>query len=142
MREYSGIVTTAPVDQHTVTTATSSGGVQSSGNTSATTNANDLIIGWAVGSTATAISAVGSGFGNLVTATGTSNELALEDKIVSATGAQSASFTTTNATNNAIGVAAFKGSGGAASIPNKRFGTVSPMPNEINMAAIPRRSFY
>lgn len=105
-REYSGILSTAnPLDQYAV----ASGGSAnfSVGPTGTTTNANDLIIAafgddWEATSTYT----VGTGYGNLISVVnGSAGDLAMEDKIVSTTGTQTATLTDNN-TPSWIGVVA------------------------------------
>lgn len=87
-QEYSGLTASA-FDK--AVSGTGIAGTASSGNTAATTSANELIVGGvAMGaSTPTA----GAGYGNLtVNSTTATNKVAIEDKRVTSTGAQAATF--------------------------------------------------
>lgn len=90
VREYSGLDTSAPLDQNTINNGI--GGTASSGNTSTTTQANELLIGGLTSLAGTIT--VGSGYGNLTSETfsGTTISGYMEDQIVSSTGAYAATF--------------------------------------------------
>lgn len=109
-REYKDALT---LDKHVATTG--SGASVSSGASAATTQAEEVVVGWAfqVGG---GISAVGTGYSNyLPQATGATNA-AIEDKAVTATGAQTATFTG-GGTAFGAGVATFYiAAGGGSSI--------------------------
>ena len=108
IREYSGGLTTDPLDKHVIAVGTTAS--LSSGATAALTGSNDLVIGYGgtgdSGNTYTA----GSGFANATTLkVGTTVDMGMEDKTLSgSTAAQTATFTITNISNNACGVATFQ----------------------------------
>lgn len=120
--EYSGIATTSPLD-----VAGSSTGSSTSPSTSiTTTNANDLIIGWVTsmaGSTVTITSGSGYTMRQEYEDAATYMHAHLEDKSVSATGAQTVNATLGSSLQWIMRGAAFKES--AAS-------TFSMPPNNIN----------
>lgn len=106
--EYSGISATTPLDQVT-SGLTISSGTYSSGATSATTQAEELVIGWAVSRNSSAAWTQGAGFTSRITKA-TAPEYIFEDKVVSSTGAQTA--TASNADTGSFGgtlVGTFKG---------------------------------
>lgn len=108
IREYSGGYTV--LDQHKIGTTTTTS--MSSGATSTLTGTNDLVIGYGgtgdSGNTYTA----GAGFANAVTLKiGTTVDMGFEDKTLSGSNAaQTATFTITNVSNGACGVATFQAS--------------------------------
>lgn len=105
VREYSGLDTTAPLDK-----STSLGGTTtaiSSGATAATTNANELVIGAGASDFGNNTYTVGAGYGNLITTKNADLDLSMEDKIVAATGAQTATMTLGSASDQAGAVATF-----------------------------------
>lgn len=133
-REYSG-VTSAPLDK--TTNATGNSTALNSGASATTTQAAELVIGiggdsWGSGQSYTA----GVGFGNLSQLIDASAYgLALEDKTVSSTGAQTAAFTLLNSWRWACGVATFKvDTGGGA--------TFVPQPRKPILQAVNRASTY
>lgn len=92
------------LDQHKIGTGNSSS--LTSGASSATTGNPDLVVGWGVQVAGSALT-IGAGYSDLLTAgLGTTNG-ALEEKVVNATGAQTATFTGTG-TSYVAGVVAFK----------------------------------
>lgn len=105
-REYSGIDPN-PLDAHVIGTTTGTSPA-SSGNTSATTVTNELVVGYAIASNATPTFGAGTGYGNLNTFAISGGDLALEDKIVTSTGTQAATFTMGVAISVTVGVATFK----------------------------------
>lgn len=105
-REYTGVQTSSPLDKSTQ--QSQSGTSFTSGASAATTNATDLVIGW-MGVEAAGTITIGSGYSNLATISNTGNSMAvaIEDKSVSSTGTQTATFTNPSAFGCA-GVIAFK----------------------------------
>ncbi len=116
VREYSGLATSTVLDN--ATSAAGNSSTPSSGATATTVQADELIIG--VGSSAAGSSAwtAGTGFGNLVSdvATSFTCDGAMEDKIVAATGAQTATFTSPASGLWTGSVATFKDAGGSAAV--------------------------
>jgi hypothetical protein len=109
IREYSGIQSSAdPLDVSVGTTGSSTS--PSSGATATTTISNELVVGaFSDGLGATQTYTVGSGYGNLTTiANSGSWDVALEDKNVTATGAQTATLTLGTTVGWAAIVATFK----------------------------------
>lgn len=108
IREYSGAITTDPLDKQTIATTTTAS--MSSGATAALVGKDDLVIGFAgtgdSGNTYTA----GSLYANATTLKiGTTVDMGMEDKILTDdTSAQTATFKITNVSNGACGVATFK----------------------------------
>lgn len=106
--EYNGMQTSAILDKKATTDGA---GVTSATPTSAatatTTNANDLILGFVVTGGAQGTISAGSGF-TLREATLETSRVALEDKIVTSTGAYTSSFNFTGADTYAIAVVAYK----------------------------------
>lgn len=120
-REYSGIDTNAPTDQTAQNTGSSS--TPSSGATSTTTQASELVIGF-FGCGSSVTETLGSGFSNLTVATvSASASAAAEDLIVSSTGTQTATFGTSTIFNWGCQVATFKG---ASSKPSFRPNNLRP----------------
>ncbi len=118
VREYSGLATSAVFDK--AASATASSASATSGATAATVQANELVIGLVGSGTGLASYTAGTGFGRLVSALGAGSgyDGAMEDKIVAAAGAQTATFTIPSSASYACAVATFKdavaGSGGSA----------------------------
>lgn len=110
-REYSGLDTVAPLDKSAI--AAGVGGTLSSGATAVTTQASELVIG-AEGSSGTGASA-GAGYGNFLefVFSGSTQPVAVEDKTVAATGAQTAAFVG-GGTIWVTGVATFKATSAVA----------------------------
>lgn len=102
--EYSGLITTNPLDK-THTGQGSSGSTIDSGATTTTTQANELVVGIG-GSVQNRTFTAGSGFGDLLSVRG-SLSLASEDMNISATGTQDATFTVNGSTQWAAIVATF-----------------------------------
>ncbi|MBS0421997.1 MAG: fibronectin type III domain-containing protein [Proteobacteria bacterium] len=99
--EYSGIDTTSPLDVTAVSTGTSA---TSSSGSATTTNANDLLIG----SNAVLSGTAGAGTGFTQRQISTQDGNILEDQIVSATGAYSATAPLTSSAAWIMQMAAFK----------------------------------
>jgi len=124
VREYSGLVTTNPLDVYT-SSNTAGGYVQShsSGATAATTQAGELVIG-CVGSGGdqgvTVGYTAGSGYSNGLEQKGFDRYTwqAIEDKLITSTGAQTATFTSTEFLRSQTLVATFKESGGGGVTPS------------------------
>lgn len=119
-REYSGIQASLPLDK-----STSLGGTTtaiSSGASAATTSANELVIGGGCSDFGNNTYTVGAGYGNLISTKNADLEVSMEDKVVAATGAQTATMTLGNASDNAGGVATFivaAGGGGGITAQQK-----------------------
>lgn len=106
LREYSVGALTGLFDQKASTIGTST--AANSGASPTTTAINELVVGIAGDSDgSTQVYAAGGGYGNLSFQTGSSGAIALEDKLVTTTGAQTANFTLTNSAAWACGVATF-----------------------------------
>lgn len=116
IREYSGALTTDPLDKHTITKSGTANNAPNSGATATQTNTDDLVIGYAgtgdSGNTYTA----GSGFTNATTLKiGTTVDMGMQDKILSGdSSAQTSIFSITNVSDWACGVATFKSNAGGA----------------------------
>jgi len=108
--EYSGINTTSPLDVTAVSTGTS---ITSDSGSATTTNANDLLVG--VNAVLSGTAGAGTGYTSRQISTFDGN--ILEDKIVSATGAYSATATLSSSAAWIMQMAAFKGSGSADTTP-------------------------
>ncbi len=118
--EYSGLATTSSLDCQAQTAGTSNTSTLT-GAACTTTNANDLVIG-AAGLGGDTTWSAGAGF----TVEGSDARLALEDKVVAATGSQQPTIgTTTTATSWTFTTAAFKAAGGGGATP--------PPPQLMNM---------
>lgn len=113
--EFSGLDTTAPLDQHTYTNESGYVTSHSSGSTSTTTQADELVIGAYNGSANDAGYAAGATFTGLVSKDGADlyTSAGMEYKTVSSTGTQSADMTTSQFQRGCMFVATFK----AASAP-------------------------
>ena len=95
-REYSGLATSSITDVYTSANGNSTTGV-SSGASASTNNPNELVVGILCDDNGInhETSSAGSGYGHYVeTAPNTALYLALEDKVVSSTGTQTATFGT------------------------------------------------
>lgn len=110
IREYSGLTTTDPFDVASVfnngvtTTPTSNA-------TATTAQANELVVGIAGNSNGTF--SLGTGYSNLQASNGqVSGWVFAEDKIVSSTGTQTATFGTNTTGGTVVGVATFKAAAG------------------------------
>lgn len=119
-REYSGLATSSTLDK----TAGSSGtnNAPSSGATATTSQNDELVIGAVSYPTTTVTMTAGSGYANASqkgsTGAGTSSLVAVEDKTVAATGAQTATFSSSETGNNwNCVVATFKVAGGGGGGP-------------------------
>jgi hypothetical protein len=118
LEEWAGIATTSALDQ-TASATPGSGTSPSSGNTSATTVANELVIGGISGASGTpTITAGGSATLDL----NLTGRLGMEYQIVSSTGAQSAAFTYGTADFGAVVCATFKA---AVVITNLQLGSAN-----------------
>lgn len=107
-REYSGLTTTDPLDKTANSGTSGNGTTPSSGATATTTQASELVIGMAANWLSYTFTA-GSGYGNIANASDAGNSsLGMEDKIVSSTGAQTATFTQSGSWNWGCIVATFK----------------------------------
>lgn len=110
IHEYSGMATSSPADQ--ARTGTGTGTTHSSGATGTTTQANELV--FAVGTHNGSNVAVSAGSGYLLRQSQTSAvdmPIATEDKTVTATGTQTATFTWDNAAY-VVGIVTYKEAGG------------------------------
>ena len=105
-QEFSGIDTTAPLDVYASTAATSTS--PTSGATSSTTLADELVVGGLAFTAATTTVTLGSGYTNLGTTHQTNAGVGMESKIVSGTGAQTATFTLGASRSWSCAVATFK----------------------------------
>lgn len=107
--EYSGIATVTPLDQ---TTAAANAGVTAwtSGNVT-TTQASELLIGWAMGGNGAATATAGTGWTLQASTTAGSQSPAWEDQIVSVTGTFAATFTYSAAVSGVDAIATFKAAG-------------------------------
>jgi len=116
-REYSGLTTTDPLDKNTVTSESSYLQTHTSGSTTTTAQANELVVMGMVADAKTPTYALGSGHSNLSSQGGFDLYLsvAIQDKDVTSTSAQSGSFSTTSFTKGAVGIATFKEASAPAS---------------------------
>lgn len=105
-REYGFISTTSPKDKNLI--GTSSSTPASSGATAVTSQSVELVVGWGVATTAAPSLVAGAGYGNLTTLTGAGNTVAFEDKTVTETAAQTATFSFAIGANMIAGVATFR----------------------------------
>lgn len=118
VREYSGLLTTDPLDKHTSAKSITTTNAPNSGATGTQTGSNDLVIGFAgtgdSGNTYTA----GATYGNATTLkVGTTVDMGMEDLILSSSSLpQTATFTITNLSDWACTIATFQAAGGAAVI--------------------------
>jgi fibronectin type 3 domain-containing protein len=104
--EYSGINTTSPLDVTSASTGTSA---TSSSGAATTANANDLLVG--ANAVLSGTAGAGAGFTSRQISTFDGN--ILEDRVVSATGAYSATATLSSSAAWIMQMAAFKGAGGS-----------------------------
>lgn len=92
-REYSGLAA-APLDKSANISAGAASTSASTGTTTATTQANELIVGAFGDVGASQVYTAGSGYGNITSIiNATSKNVAMEDKIVAATGTQAGTAT-------------------------------------------------
>jgi len=112
-REYSGIDTTAPLDKQQEANDSDWLQSHSSGATPTTSQADELVLGAYVGDANSTYTA-GSGYGNLTSQNGYDawTSIAMEDKTVSATGAQTATFGSAEWLKGYCCAATFKASAG------------------------------
>jgi hypothetical protein len=121
VREYSGVVTSSPLDQ--IMTANDNGNyVQShpSGTTPATTQASELVVtGFGISNNDTYTG--GTGYGNLSQANGFDlyTSEAAEDKIISSTGAQSDTINTSGFDTGQGVIATFKAAAATSNNPSQ-----------------------
>ncbi len=111
IREYSGLVTTDPLDKSAHANDGGSSTSHSTGTTAATTQASELVVAAAGASDSQEPGwTVPSGYSNLVHQKGSDAFTygAMADLIVSSTGAQSATFTTTDSVAGQGVIATFK----------------------------------
>lgn len=142
-REYSGLDTTAPFDKFSGSGANSS--AASSGATATTTQASELVVGAvfvSISSGSDTVSA-GSGYGNLGHETSNGSfQSAMEDKTVSSTGAQTATFGLSLGWNWQCAVATFK-AGAVSTLPIGK--DVQSLQNTMGATiyqAVKRSNFY
>lgn len=140
--EISGLATSSSLDQSTgqaqASPGTASNGV-SSGNTAATTNANDFIVGFSQNTgqadPGTGTLTAGTGF----TISGSNLIMAIEGKSVAATGAQAATFT--QSVNNAriTHVIAFKEAAGGPTTYTKNISDTTTSADSVSKSAFRNR---
>ncbi len=106
MREYSGLATVSPLDKGISAVATT-GTAMSSGATAATTQADELVLGY-MASGGTTSYTLGTGYGNLTQVSNSSVTSGLEYLTVSSTGAQTSTATLSLSGVWCMGVATFK----------------------------------
>jgi hypothetical protein len=92
-----------------------------SGATSATTQATELIVGGGVHISTTSVFSLGTGYTNLTTNNISARAVAMESKVVSSTGAQTATFTIAAARVNTGAVTTFYDNAGGGSPPTNLF---------------------
>ena len=109
-QEFSGCDTSNPLDQNTSTGST--GTAVSSGASPTTTQAAELVVGGASHDALASAFSLGSGYTNLGTVNVANCAVAMESKVVAATGAQTATFTIAASRTWICGVVTFKGAGG------------------------------
>lgn len=107
-REYSGLTTTDPLDKSSGT-ATALGTSHTSAATAATTQANELVVGFIAASANTTCTA-GTNYGNVTSQNGSDlfEGSCMEDRTISSTGAQTATITTSASVVTYFIVATFK----------------------------------
>lgn len=110
---FNGFVGTATLDQSKSQTNASST-TATSGASSATTQATELVVGVATHISTASAFTLGSGYTNLTTNNIANRAVAMESKVVGSTGAQTATFTIAAARVNTGGVITFYDTGGAA----------------------------
>lgn len=121
-REYSGLLTTDPLDVSSEGT-TSNTTSHTSATTASTNQANELVVAMLAGSYNSTYT-LGSGYSNLanINANDLYGSIAIEDKDVTSTGTQSATITTGTAINGYFAVSTFKeATGGGASLNQEGF---------------------
>lgn len=109
-KECSGCDTTAPLDKSTTAIGTST--APSSGATTATTLADEIIIGMVARDGLASAVSLGAGYANLGTVNVADAGIGMESKVVAATGTQTATFSIAASRTWVCGVATFKGAGG------------------------------
>ncbi len=110
IREFSGIATTSPLDQTKTNNVTTTTTTPTTGASATTTQADELVIvGANIIGALTTVSA-GSGYTNVVSNRQASAYVALEHKIVAATGAQTGTFGLAAARAARMALATFKAS--------------------------------
>lgn len=109
-KEFSGIENGSdPLDVFASAASTSTTN-HSSGATATTAQNDELVVGMLTVGTYTGTITAGSGYGNLVNQnTQVSGKISAEDKVVSTTGTQTATFTSSGSASLGIAVATFKG---------------------------------
>lgn len=105
-QEFSGIQQTTPAFDVAQTNTGGSDTAATSGATSPTTQADELILGFACTDGAAIGFTAGSGYSNLVSAAQVDVNVAMESKVVAATGVQTATFTLSAARNWVAGITA------------------------------------
>lgn len=91
VQEFSGFTGVATPDQTATSTGTSTS--PSSGATGTTATANELVVGGAVHASTASNFSAGSGFSDLTQRSVANRQTAMESKVVSSTGSQTATFT-------------------------------------------------
>lgn len=115
-QEFNGFVGTPTLDKSTFAPATggSTSTSPNSGATATTTQAAELVVGGAEHSGSTAAFSLGSGYTNLGTVNSSSCAVAQESKVVSSTGAQTATLSIAASREWICGVATFYDAGAGA----------------------------
>lgn len=114
--EWEGIVKSSPLDVSTY--ASGNGTAVSSGATSATTTDRQLVVGFGASDFGGTAYTLGTGYTDRIYQ-GSGNEGALESKIILASAAQTATFTTADVTDWACGVATFKAAPDSSKFNNR-----------------------
>lgn len=109
VEEWTGNVTSSPVDQSQSSSDNSGATTPTSTATPSTTDANDLIWGAAVGSNGANDMSLGAGYSNLTQTHTSFSNLAIESKTVAATGTQTATFGMSPLGSWVCGVVCIKG---------------------------------
>lgn len=117
---FNGFVGTPTLDQAKAASGTGSTSL-SSGASSATGHSTELVLGMAMAGGTAGSFTLGSGYTNLNTALQTSNYAAMESKIVSSTGAQTATFSVGSTANWLCSVATFYDAGAGGTPTNLFF---------------------
>lgn len=112
--EYSGLDTTAPFDQFKYTGGTTT--AITSGASPTTAQADELVVGFGASDWGNNGYTVGAGYGHLKTMGNADLDCSMEDKIVAATAAMTATMTLGNASDQAGGVATFKAAAAVGTI--------------------------
>lgn len=112
VQHFNGFTATATLDKRS-TSSNASSTTCTSGATATTTNANEIVIGMGIHASTTSAFSLGTGYTNLTQSNVSARATAMESKIVSATGAQTATFSIAAARVNMGGVLTFyDGAGG------------------------------